>query len=164
MVWVTPWYWNFEHLTSSNGLLQLHHPYPAYLHAFQVLIYFFLPPALEVVICEVTFFTSVWLHDNFILHQNRIFRISDATMQARLNTDCGNCLGKNNKDWTNRMLKEKMPQFNSCCWYIMWYTWTFFASVWLHDNFILHQNRIFRIVMQQCRLDWTLILGIVLGK
>ena len=28
------------------------------------------------------------------MHQNRIFRISDATMQARLNTDCGNCLGK----------------------------------------------------------------------
>ena len=39
-------------------------------------------------------FASVWLHDNFILHQNRIFRISDATMQATLNTDCGNCLGK----------------------------------------------------------------------
>ena len=95
MVWVTPWYWNFEHLTSSNWLLQLHHPYPAYLDVFQVLIYFFLPAALEVIIIsEVTFFASVWLHDNFILYQNRIFHISDATMQARLNTDCGNCLGK----------------------------------------------------------------------
>ena len=32
------------------------------------------------------FFASVWLHDNFILHQNRIFCINDAKTRPRLNT------------------------------------------------------------------------------
>ena len=32
------------------------------------------------------FFASAWLHDNFILGQNRIFRSSDAKTQPRLNT------------------------------------------------------------------------------
>ena len=59
-----------------------------------------------IIIYEVTFFASVWLHDNFILHQNRIFRISDATMQATLNTDCGNCLRKIRIGQTE-CLKEK---------------------------------------------------------
>jgi len=32
------------------------------------------------------FFASVWLHDHFILHQNRISSVNDTKMQPRLNT------------------------------------------------------------------------------
>ena len=32
------------------------------------------------------YFGVVWLHDNFILHYNRIFRVHDAKMRRRLNT------------------------------------------------------------------------------
>ena len=46
-----------------------------------------LPAALEVLIYSGSnFFASAWLHDNFILGQNRIFCSSDAKTQPRLNT------------------------------------------------------------------------------
>ena len=31
------------------------------------------------------FFASVWIHDNFILSQNKVFRVNDAKMRPRLN-------------------------------------------------------------------------------
>ena len=46
------------------------------------------PAALEVLIySRGNFLASAWLHDNFILGQNRIFRVNDAKTQPRLNTD-----------------------------------------------------------------------------
>ena len=51
--------------------------------------------------------------------------------------------------------------FVSTCNLFSFFSLFFFASVWHHNNFILHQDIIYRAMTQRCCLDWTLLLTCV---
>ena len=69
---------------------------------FYIILLLLLPAALEVRIYEVAFFASVWLHDNFILSENKLFRVKDAKTRPRLNTEWS----LPNHDWKTDQMSD----------------------------------------------------------
>ena len=55
-------------------------------HTFFLNLLLLFPAALEVLFLGGNFFASLFLHDNFILRQSRIFHVNDTETWSRLST------------------------------------------------------------------------------